>query len=74
MNIDKDKVLKNKEKEMKDKKERKLKKSILDPFKDEIKYLVDLEITVPNIAKLMNEKTPIKLVEQTYRKYIKTRL
>jgi hypothetical protein len=56
------------------KKIRKQKKSILDPFKNDIEYLISIGITVPNIAKIMNEKTPIRLVEQTYRKYIKTRL
>ncbi len=55
-------------------KKRKQKKSILDPFKDEIEYYVGIGITVPNITKLINEKAPIRLSETTYRHFIKSKL
>jgi len=56
------------------KKERKQKKSILDPFYSEIKYYYDLGVTVPNIARILNEKTPVKLDTSTYRHFIKNKL
>ena len=52
------------------KNKRKPKKSILDPYKDRIEYLVKLGITVPNITKLMNEEVPVKLSETAYRHFI----
>lgn len=51
-------------------KKRKQKKSILDPYKNRIEYLVKLGITVPNIKRLMNEEVPIKLSETAYRHFI----
>ena len=53
---------------------RKRKSSILDPFAEDIKYYVQLGVTVPNIAKIMNEKTPVKLSNTAYRHFIETRL
>jgi len=55
-------------------KQKKQKKSILDPFYAEIKYYHDLGVTVPNIARIMNEKTPVKLDTSTYRYFIKNKL
>ncbi len=55
-------------------KKRKQKKSILDPYFNEIKYYVSIGITVSNIAKLINEKAPVKLTVENYRNFIKKRL
>jgi len=56
------------------KKKKKRKSSILDPFAEDIRYYVNLGITVPNITKLMNEKTPVRLSITAYRHFIETRL
>lgn len=56
------------------KKEKKRKPSILDSFAEDIRYYVQLGVTVPNITRIMNEKTPIKLSDTAYRHFIETRL
>jgi len=55
-------------------KKRKQKPSLLDPFRDEIKYYYDLGVTIPNITRIMNEKTPVKMSSTAYRHFIKTKL
>ena len=56
------------------KKERKRKPSLLDPFTEDIRYYVQLGVTVPNIARIMNEKTPVRLSNTAYRHFIHTKL
>ena len=53
---------------------RKRKPSLLDPFLEDIKYYVELGVTVPNITKIVNVKTPVKLSSTAYRHFIETRL
>jgi len=57
------------------KKERKQKKSILDPYKTTIKELVAIGLNPVAISKIVNQKLGgINLSVNTYRHYIKTRL
>jgi len=56
------------------KKERKTKSSILDPFKDEIKYLYDLGVSTASISRIINDKMPWDLSQPTYRNYIRDRI
>ena len=55
---------------------KKKRKSILDPYYNEINELVILGITPPNITKIINNKLSgeKQLTEAGYRKYIKTKL
>jgi len=55
-------------------KKRKQKKSILDPFKNEVEYLYNIGVTLPNIARIVNQKTPIELTTTAYRNFIQTRI
>jgi len=55
-------------------KERKKKKSILDPYRDEIDEFVKIGISAVAISKIINNKIGIELTPNNYRHYIKTRL
>jgi len=56
------------------KKERKQKKSMLDDYKDDIKYYYNLGVSISSIAKIINDKMPITVTKGTYRHFIETRL
>jgi hypothetical protein len=55
-------------------KTKKRKKSILDDYIDEIRYYKKLGINTTAIARLVNEKTPVKLGMTAYRHFIETRV
>jgi len=55
-------------------KRKRQKPSILDPFKSEIKNLVDLGLSPTNIKRLMNEKVRIDLDVSTYWYFINKRI
>lgn len=56
------------------KKGRKQKASFLDHYEDDIRYYLSLEISVAAIAKIINEKLPVKLTANAYRHFIQSRL
>lgn len=61
---------------MEQKKIKKIRHSVLDEFHKEIVDLLGIKVTIPNIAKIINNKLPIekRITEVAYRKYVNNKI
>lgn len=59
-----------------DSKIKKPRRSILDEYNKDIFDLLAIKVTIPNIAKIINNKLPInkQLTEVAYRKYVNKKI
>jgi len=57
-------------------KTKKTRRSVLDEYHKDIVDLLGIKVTIPNIAKIINNKLPIekRITEVAYRKYVNNKI